>query len=272
VSRALGTLAVAGFVAFALAPVAFLVLASLTPEARLFETGWPALSPRGFVLEHWSALVASGALAGPIAMSLVVSSATTAACLAVGAPAAYALARLPLRGRSAVLAVVLAVSMFPQIAIISPLFLFLRDLGLVDTRLGLVLPYTTFALPLCVWLLTGYMRKLPRELEEAALVDGAGRARAFVEVVLPLAWPGVAAAAIVTFVACWNELLFALCFTTRPETRTLPVAVALLRGAHQVPWGQVLAASVLAGAPPAALVLAFQRRIASGLVAGAVKE
>src|SRR5215218_11170531 len=135
----------------------------------------------------------------------------------------------------------------------------------------LVLPYLTFAMPLAVWLLTGFFRQLPAGLEEAALVDGATRWQILLRVILPLAAPGLAATAILTFLYCWNEFLFALSFTLGPERQTVPVAIALFRGRYQVPWGQILAAAMVASAPVAALVLAFQRRIVQGLTTGAVK-
>ena len=169
------------------------------------------------------------------------------------------------------LASVLAISMFPQISIVSPLYLLLRELRLIDTYAGLVLPYLTFAMPLTIWLLVGFFRQLPRELEEAALMDGAGRLRALWTIVLPLSWPGLATTAILTFLYCWNEFLFALCFTLGPERYTVPVAVTLFRGRYQIPWGEVLAATVAATVPVAALVFVFQRRIVEGLTAGASK-
>ena len=134
-----------------------------------------------------------------------------------------------------------------------------------------MLPYLTFAMPLTIWLLVGFFRQLPADLEEAAWVDGAGRLRTIAEVVLPVAAPAVATTAILTFVYCWNEFLFALSFTLGPDRQTVPVAIALFRGQYQVPWGQVLAAAVVASAPVALLVLAFQRRIVQGLTSGAVK-
>jgi ABC-type glycerol-3-phosphate transport system permease component len=134
-----------------------------------------------------------------------------------------------------------------------------------------VLPYVTFAMPLAVWLLVGYFRQLPLDLEEAAMVDGASRVRTLGEVVLPLAAPGLAATAILTFLYCWNEFLFALSFTLGPDRQTVPVAIALFRGRYQVPWGEVLAAAVVASIPVAVIVLAFQRRIVQGLTAGSVK-
>jgi ABC-type glycerol-3-phosphate transport system permease component len=167
--------------------------------------------------------------------------------------------------------VILAVSVLPQIAVVGPLYLLLRAAGLVDTWGALVVPYTAFALPLAIWLLTSSLRALPRELEEAALVEGASRSYILVRIVLPLAAPALATTALLVFVACWNELLFALSFTISPERRTLPVAIAFLRGQHEVKWSEILAAAVVATAPVAALVLVFQRRIVGGLTSGALK-
>jgi ABC-type glycerol-3-phosphate transport system permease component len=250
-------------------PFYWAIVSSFTPEAALFRE--PSLWPRTLVLEHYRALFAERDFWTPIRNSLVVAGVTTVICVSLGALAAYALARLPLRRKGLLLGFVLAVTMFPQISIVSPLYLVLRALRLIDTYPGLILPYMTFAMPLTIWLLVGFFRQLPRDLEEAALVDGATRWQAFTKVLLPLAAPGLATTAILTFIYCWNEFLFALSFTLGPERQTVPVAIALFRGQYQVPWGQILAAAVVATAPVAALVLAFQRRIVQGLTAGAVK-
>jgi ABC-type glycerol-3-phosphate transport system permease component len=250
-------------------PLWWTAVASLSPEAVLFEG--PPLVPRALGLEHYRALFTERDFWTPVRNSLVVAGATTALCVALGSACAYALARLRFPGKAPLLAFVLAVSMFPQMAIVSPLYLLLRRLALIDTVPGLVLPYLTFAMPLAVWLLVGFFRQLPPDLEEAARVDGASRLRAFATVTLPLAAPAVATTAILTFVYCWNEFLFALSFTLGPERHTVPVAIALFRGQYQVPWGQVLAAAVVSTAPVAAGVLLFQRRIVQGLTAGAVK-
>jgi ABC-type glycerol-3-phosphate transport system permease component len=225
----------------------------------------------GFTLEHYRALIRERAFWIPLRNSFVIASITTAAAIVLGSCAAYAVARLRVRGRSAILAVVLGASMFPQIAIVSALYLVLGRLGLIDTIPGLVVPYLTFALPLAVWLLAAYFRRIPAHLEEAAMVDGASRIGVLRRVVLPLAAPGLAATALLVFLACWNEFLFALCFTLGPERHTVPVAIAHLRGQHLVPWGQVLAMSVVATAPLAALVLLLQRRIVDGLLAGGTR-
>jgi ABC-type glycerol-3-phosphate transport system permease component len=253
-------------VAFTVFPFLWALVASLRPEAALFGG-----AAERWTLDHYRALFEERAFWIPIRNSLIVAATTTLFCIIAGSLAAYALARLRFRGRRAILAFILAVTMFPQISIVSPLFLLLRTLRLIDTYPGLILPYLTFAMPLTVWLLVGVFRALPPDLEEAALVDGASRLRTLWEIVLPLALPGIATCAILTFVYCWNEFLFALSFTLGPDRQTVPVAIALFRGQYQVPWGQVLAAAVVASVPVAVVVLAFQRRIVSGLTAGAVK-
>ena len=257
------------FVAISAGPLYWALIASFTPEAAIFEGD--VLWPRTLTLDHYRALFVERAFWMPIRNSLVVAGATTLLSVAAGAPCAYALARLPFRGRPLVLSAVLAVSMFPQISLVSPLFLLLRGAGLVNTYPGLILPYLTFAMPLSIWFLVGFFRQLPAELEEAALLDGASRWRAFHEIVLPLAWPGIATTGLLTFLYSWNEFLFALSFTLGPERYTVPVAIALFRGQYQVPWGQVFAASIVATAPLAVLILVAQRRIVQGLTAGGVK-
>ncbi|HEX7091129.1 MAG TPA: carbohydrate ABC transporter permease [Longimicrobiales bacterium] len=268
-ARALPGLAVGALVLASAFPLYWAVVSSLAPESRLFEA--PSLFPRELVLDHYRALFEERDFWLPIRNSLVVAGTTTALSVVVGALCAYALARLRFRGKAAILGFILAVTMFPQISIVPPLYLMLRELRLINTYPGLIFPYMTFALPLTVWLLTGFFRQLPRELEEAAAVDGAGRLATLREVILPLSLPGLATTAILTFLYAWNEFLFALSFTLGPERQTVPVAIALFRGQYQVPWGQILAAAVVATAPVALLVLFFQRRIVQGLTAGAVK-
>jgi ABC-type glycerol-3-phosphate transport system permease component len=262
-------LVLAALLVFTAFPFYWAIVASLTPEATLFQQ--PSLWPSTLILDHYRALFDERDFWVPIRNSLVVAGTTTLFCVTVGALAAYALARTEFRGKGVILAFILAVTMFPQISIVSPLYMLLRALRLINTYPGLILPYLTFAMPLAVWLLVGFFRQLPADLEEAALVDGASRWQSFTKVILPLAVPGLATTAILTFIYCWNEFLFALSFTLGPERQTVPVAIALFRGQYQVPWGQILAASVVATAPVAAIVLAFQRRIVQGLTAGAVK-
>lgn len=263
-------LASVGVVVLSLLPVLFALVASFSPDSRIF--GAPSIDPRAFIFEHYRALFDTRDFWLPIRNSLVVAGTTTLVAVAIGGLCAYAVVRLTFRGKSVILAAVLAVSVFPQIAIVSPLYLALREVGLIDTYPGLVLPYLTFATPLSIWLLAGFFRQLPPEVEEAAFVDGASRLQAFYKIVLPMALPGVVATAILTFLYCWNEFLFALAFTLGPERQTVPVAIALFRGQYQVPWGQVLAAAIVATVPVAIIVMLAQRRIVQGLTAGAVKS
>jgi trehalose/maltose transport system permease protein len=193
--------------------------------------------------------------------------------LALAALAAYALGRMKFRGRSGVLFTILSISMFPQIAVLSGLFELIRALGLYNSLLGLVFSYLVLLLPFTTWVLTAFMRELPRELEESAAMDGASALRTLTEILLPLMAPALAAAGLLAFILAWNEFLFALTFTLSNEQRTVPVAIALITGAsaYELPWGRVMAASVIVTVPLILLVLILQRHIVSGLIAGAVK-
>jgi ABC-type glycerol-3-phosphate transport system permease component len=253
-------------------PLAYALRGSLAPEAQLFDRSPLALLASGdVVVDHYLALFSQREFLGPIVNSLVVASCTTLLSISLGALCAYALARLHFRGRGLLLAGVLGISMFPQIAIVSPLYLMLRELRLIDTYPGLLLPYLTFATPLAIWLLFGFFRQLPKAIEEAARIDGANRLRVLVEIVAPLSLPALVTTAVLVFIYSWNEFLFALSFTLSPEMHTVPVAIALFRGQYQVPWGQVLAGAAVSTSPVALLVFIFQRRITQGLVSGAVK-
>jgi trehalose/maltose transport system permease protein len=208
-----------------------------------------------------------------IVNSLLVASLATAVSLLLAALAAYALSRLRFGGRRSVLMAILSVSMFPQIAVLSGMFELVRWLGLYNSLAGLVLSYLILTLPFTTWVLTAFMRELPGELEESAIVDGAPRWRILCDIFLPLMAPALAATGLLAFILAWNEFLFALTFTLSPEQRTVPVAIALISGAsaYELPWGRVMAASVIVTLPLIVLVLVLQRRIVSGLTAGAVK-
>jgi multiple sugar transport system permease protein len=255
--------------AYCVAPFLWQVVTSLKPAAEL--TSLPPLLPSRLTGEHYAAIFTGHPLLRIIANSAVVAVCTTALALVVGALAAYAVSILRVRGRAAILGVVLSVSMFPPIATVSPLFLLLNALGLRDTLAALVLTYSTFSLPLAVWLLANFFDALPRELYVAARVDGCSAFGALWRVVLPLAAPGILAAGLLVFIFAWNEFLFALSFTATEASRTLPVGIALFPGLHEVPYGEIAAASVVATLPVVALAFAFQRRIVEGLTAGAVK-
>ena len=205
--------------------------------------------------------------------SVMVSVLVVAISLFLGVSAAYALGRISFKGRGLLLTAILGVSMFPQVAVLAGMFELIRFLGLYNKALGLVLPYMIFTLPFTVWVLTTFMKQLPKELEEAAIMDGCSPWRIIKDVFMPLLWPALVSTGLLAFIAAWNEFLFALTFVLDNNERTVPVSISLISGAskYEIPWGNIMAASVLVTLPLLALVLAFQKKIVSGLTAGAVK-
>jgi len=262
--------ALALFIAVNFFPFFWTLLSSLKPATQMFAYD-PPLWPRALSWENYRAIFTERNFQVNIINSLIVAGGASFFCVALGALAAYALARLAFRGKTLLLGGILVISLFPPVALVSPLFLFFRKLGLINTCLALILSYLTFALPLTIWLLTAFFRQVPWELEDAARLDGAGTWQVFWHVSLPLAAPGVFTAAILTFIYCWNEFLFALAFTTNDQSRTIPVAIVMFSGYHTTPWGQILAAVTVVTVPVALMVLLLQRRIISGLTAGALK-
>ena len=256
-------------VTWSLAPFAWFISTSLKTPVEITSVP-PRFWPSGTLEAYRSALVDHG-LGHYLWNSVVVAGSTTAVALVVASPAAYALARLSFPGRGVILGLSLAAAMFPQVAIAGEVWRILRGLGLLNTRAGLVLPHVSLTLPLAVWLIASFFRELPPDLEEAAMVDGATRLGALRRVVAPLAAPGVFTAAILVFIQSWNEFFFALLVLSDPAKQTLPVGIALFPGQYTMPWGEIAAASLAATLPLVALVLALQRRIVHGLVAGAVK-
>jgi trehalose/maltose transport system permease protein len=251
-------------------PFYWAVVSSLKSGSAIFRV---ELIPSNPSLDNYWSLFAEQSFGRNILNSLIVASVATAISLILAATAAYALGRIKFRGRSAILFAILSVSMFPQIAVLSGLFELVRYLGLYNTLTGLVLSYLILTLPFTVWVLTAFMRELPRELEEAAIMDGASALRILTHVFLPIMGPALAATGLLAFILAWNEFLFALTFTLSNERRTVPVAIALITGAsaYELPWGRIMAASVIVTVPLIILVLILQRRIVSGLTAGAVK-
>ena len=251
-------------------PFFWQLLTSLKPEPELLVL--PPLLPSRLTWAHYGAVFERSVIPRSLLNSLGVAAATTAFALALGLPGAYALARLPVPGRRALLLAILASTALPQIATVGPLYLVLRGMGLRDTWLGLVLAHTSFALPLVLWLLAGFIREIPVQIEEAAQIDGASRAALVRSVILPLCAPGVASAGILVFLLSWNEFLFAYTFTATEASRTVPVALALFPGVFEVPWGDIAAASILASGPPILIVAGLQRYLVRGILAGAVRE
>jgi multiple sugar transport system permease protein len=259
----------AGVAAYCLAPLAWQLLTSLRPAAEL--TRVPPLVPTQLTFDHYAAVFTGRPFGRIILNSAVVAAGSTAIALACGSAAAFALTKLRARGHALILGIVLATSMFPPIATVSPLYLVINALGLRDTLAALILTYAGFALPLAVWVLTSFLRQVPDEIYAAARVDGCTPLQAFRRVMLPLAAPGLVATGLLVFILCWNEFLYALTFTATVRSRTVPVAIALFPGVHEIPWGEIAAASIVVTLPLFVLVLRFQRRIVEGLTAGAVK-
>jgi trehalose/maltose transport system permease protein len=263
-------LAAALFLLFTLFPVYWAVVSSLKTGTELFQVSyWPRVP----AWSNYAAVFAQQPFARNILNSFVVASLTVALSLGLAVLAAYALGRVEFRGRMLLLYAILAITMFPQVAVLSGMFELITWLGLYDSWLGLALSYTLCTLPFTVWVMTGYMRDIPGEIEDAALCDGATPWQVVTMVLLPLVRPGLLTAALLAFVAAWNEFLFALTFTLTNKARTVPVAIALISGAseYELPWGRIMAASVIVTVPLILLAVVFQRRIVSGLTAGAVK-
>ncbi len=263
-------IAVAAIVAFCLFPFYWLINISLKTGNDLQASG---LLPPHPTLKNYSSIFKNPDFTAALRNSAIVALTTTVLALTVGSFCAYALARLKLRGKFIILAIVLSISTFPQIAIAAPLFKLWSDIGIFNTWIGLIIPYLTFALPLSIYILVSFFREIPKDLEEAALVDGATHFEAFRKVVVPLAAPGLATAGILTFIGAWNEFLLAVTLTSSSRARTVPAAIAFFTGAteHEVPYGSISAASVVISVPLIFLVLFFQKRIVAGLTAGAVK-
>jgi trehalose/maltose transport system permease protein len=263
------TVTLIAVVLWCLGPFLWQVITSLKPDSEL--TRLPPLLPLAPTLDHYAAVFTGASFMRIIVNSAIVATCATALSISFGSLAAYGLAKLHVRYKGLILLFVLSASMFPPIATVSPLYLIIRTLGLRDTWWALILTYTTFTLPLSVWVLTNFFRSIPDEIYLASRVDGCSPFQSFIRIMLPLAMPGIITAAILVFIFSWNEFLFALTFTATPASRTIPVAIALFPGLHEVPWGDIAAASVVVTLPLVALVILFQRRIVEGLTAGAVK-
>jgi trehalose/maltose transport system permease protein len=274
--RVLGRIGLYGLVLlislFCLFPFYFAIVTSLKSGTELFSTTlWPAAPS----LKNYVSLftVAEQPFARHIFNSLGVSFMVVVVSLFLGVTAAYALGRISFKGRGLLLLTVLAVSMFPQVAVLAGMFELMQAIGFYNHWWGLALPYMLFTLPFTVWVLTTFVRELPKELEEAAIMDGCSPWGVLTKVFMPLMWPALVTTGLLAFIAAWNEFLFALTFVLDNNDRTVPVSISLISGAdkYEIPWGKIMAASVLVTLPLIALVLIFQRKIVGGLTSGAVK-
>lgn len=254
---------------FVLGPFVWQVITALKPAGQLAQL--PPLLPEPATWDNFGTVLSAGEFLRAGANSVVVALATVLLAFALGVPASYALAKLPIVGRNPLLATLLCLSMFPAIANVAPLYLLFVKLGIRDNVLAVVLSHSVFALPFTIWTLTSFFQEIPDDLYRAARVDGCSHLGILRHVVLPLAAPGLLSVGLLVLIFSWNEFLYAFTLTATERSRTLPVAIALFPGLHEIPWGEIAAAAVLATLPTVALMLVFQRRIVRGLTAGAVK-
>jgi trehalose/maltose transport system permease protein len=267
-------LLVAAVLVYTIFPFFWAFLSSIKPNGELFSTPvryWPEHP----TLDHYRVVLQNDDFLTALKNSAIVAVVVTALSIAIGLFAAYSLGRFRFRGRSLVLYTVLAMTMFPQIAVLGSLFQMVNYFNLYNKLPALILTYFIFTLPFTVWVLTGFLKAIPAEVEEAAYVDGASPFQVFYKIMLPLAVPGMATTGLLAFIAAWNEFLFALSFTQTPDKRTITYAIqafsASTSGIYEIPWGPMMAASVLVTVPLVILALIFQRQILAGLTAGAVK-
>ena len=255
---------------YAFIPVVWIVSLSLKSDATLNDGNYLPVDPSG---ENYGAIFSNPDFLRALANSIGICLIATFIAIVFGTMAAYAIARLNFPGKTAIVAVSLLISMFPQIALVTPLFKIETALGLFDTWPGLIIPYVTFALPLAIYTLSAFFREIPWDLEKAAKMDGATPYQAFRQVITPLAMPGIFTTAILVFISCWNDFLFALSLTSTSNARTVPAAMSYFTGAttFEKPTGPVAAAAVVITIPIVIFVLLFQRRIVAGLTSGAVK-
>lgn len=257
-------------VVFSVFPFYYAIVTSFSTGTELFRVNyWPKSLDWG----NYAQVLGQPNFIRSIGNSVMIATTTVVFALFLAVTASYALARVRFRGRGLLLMMILAVSMFPQIAVLAGLFELVRFLGIFNTPYAMIMSYVIFTLPFTVWVLTTFMRDLPVEIEEAAIVDGATPWIIITKVFLPLLWPALVTTGLLAFIGAWNEFLFALTFTSSETTRTVPVAIGLLSGASQqeIPWGPIMAASVIVTVPLIILVLIFQRKIVAGLTAGGVK-
>ncbi|HWI23185.1 MAG TPA: carbohydrate ABC transporter permease [Baekduia sp.] len=257
-------------IAFAVIPVLWILSLSLKDRSTVSDG---RVIPQKWTFDNYSEIFHQDEFKAAFVNSIVIALATTLIAVVLGAMAAYAIARLDFPGKNLMLGVSLCIAMFPLVSLVGPIFDIWRQVGLFDTRQGLVIPYLAFSLPLAIYTLAAFFREIPWELEQAAQVDGATPLQAFRRVIVPLAAPGTFTAAILVFIFSWQEFLLSISLTSTDNARTVPAALAFFTGESQFtqPTGSIAAAAVVVTIPIIVMVLIFQRRIVSGLTAGAVK-
>ena len=259
-------------VVYSFIPLLWMISLAFKPPSDIV-LGKPQFLPTTWSFDNFVEVFSQPLFTRALLNSIGIALIATVLSVVIAMFAAYAIARLDFPGKKVLLSLALAIAMFPQAALVGPLFNMWRNIGIYDTWIGLIIPYLTFALPLSIWTMSAFFRQIPWEMEHAAQVDGATPWQAFRKVIVPLAAPGVFTTAILTFFFCWNDFLFAISLTSTDSARTVPAALAFFQGASlfESPVPYVMAASVVVTIPVVVLVLIFQRRIVAGLTSGAVK-
>jgi multiple sugar transport system permease protein len=259
------------FLLFFLFPFYWQTVTSLKPDSEIEHTPIMWAPSRLDFSHYYNVFTPLYHFGQAILNSVIVATVSTFIAMLLGTLAAYSLARLPLPAKRTILVLVIVMVTFPAIALVSSLFIFERDLQLTDTYWGYFIPYVTFSLPFAIWVLTNFFREIPAELSEQAEVDGCSPLQSLVRVILPLSAPALVTAGLLIFIGGWNEFLFAFTFMSQPNMYTVPVAIYYFGGIHNVPWGELTAASEVTSLPIVALVLIFQRLIVQGLTSGSLK-
>lgn len=268
-SRKLFSLAIFMYLFIVVFPFIWVFLTSLKPESAIWGDQALKLFADKITFEHYQTLF-RGNILNALKNSLIISSVTTLYVTIIAAACAYAIARLKFKGKRFLLALVLATSMFPQMMVVGPIYRAFVDLNWTNSYF-IVLPYSMISMPIAIYNLVTHFAKVPKEMEESAFIDGASKLKTFVQIIFPLALPGIFTSAIITFIGVWNEFLLSLTLNANESFHTAPVAISFLRGQFQIFWGQVTAATVIVTIPTLIIVILFQKQITSGITSGAVK-
>ena len=263
-------LVVVVIVLFVLSPIYRLVISSFKTPVNVGSSP-PEYFPNPVSFANYTSAFSHYGFARYFINSLVVTMVSTALVLAIGSLAGYALGRLPMRGKTSLLVTLLVISVFPEIAVVSPLYLIMHQIGWLGSYQALVVPYTAFNLSFAIWIMRNYFLGIPKEMEETSRIDGASAIRTYWSIILPQALPGIFTAGVFTFTACWTEFLMALTLDNSNNYRTIPVGIALFGSPNVVLYGTIFAASVVAVIPIGILVIVFRKFVVSGLASGAVK-
>ncbi|MDI6641282.1 MAG: carbohydrate ABC transporter permease [Elusimicrobiota bacterium] len=259
------------FLLFVLFPFYWQLICSLKPPLEIFTRPPEFFTKKLYLKNYYDIFTSSIPFLNYLKNSFIVALFTAIISIIFGCFAGYALGRMKVHYKNIILGIILSSAMFPQIAIVGPLFLIFRKLSLLNTYPGLIIPYCSFGLPLVIWLMMNFFKDLPSDIEDAAKIDGASTIQIMIKIMTPLAIPGIITSIILVFIFAWNEFLFSLIFNTTQAMRTVTVGITMFPGLYEIPWGTIFAASSVVTLPVVIVVLLLQKRIVAGLTAGALK-